>query len=265
MKFRRHALLPAAVFMIGLGSAKVLAQTAGQFQDFTLVLETPQTKYVEFQPIPLVITLKNATQKPLVGHSVLEFGASYLHLYIDTPDGPKEVPSSLMTLDVYGSARVFQPGEQIKETASLNFRLDKTFPNPGTYRLHVRFKSLDYKDTVTSKPIDLEIVKPDGLDAQALQFIRDHSDTTYFFTGRRAVKDAEQLKVLETFVAEYGDSSYGDDALFTLAEVQFALRDHAKARTNFEKLLKKPDYVFAAEVSDFLKMIEERTRVAERP
>jgi hypothetical protein len=42
MKFRRHALLLAAVFMIGPDFARISAQTAGQFQDFTLVLETPR-------------------------------------------------------------------------------------------------------------------------------------------------------------------------------------------------------------------------------
>lgn len=266
MKFRRHALLLAAVFMLGLNSARVSAQTAGQFQEFTLVLETPKTKYVEFEPIPLVVTFKNATPKPLVGHSVLQFGAGFLHLYIDRPDGPQEIPASMMIRDVWGSsARVFQPGEQIKETSSLNFKLDKAFPNPGTYRLHVQFRSLDGKDTVSSKPMEVEIVKSDGLDAQALQFIRNHGDPAYFFTGWGAVKDPEQLQMLETFVAKYSDSSYGDDASLILAYVQFARRDYEKARTTFEKLLKKPNYTFAAEVSDYLKMIDQRTRVAERP
>jgi hypothetical protein len=56
-----------------------------------------------------------------------------------------------------------------------------------------------------------------------------------------------------------------NDASHGAGIIGIALRDYQKARTTFEKLLKKPDYAFAAEVSDFLKMIEERTRVAERP
>jgi hypothetical protein len=120
MKFRRHVLLLAALFMISLDVAGVSAQTPGPFQDLTLVLETPKTKYLELQPIPLVVTLKNATPKPLVGHTVLQFGASFSHLYIDRPEGPQEVPVSTMILDVVASPRVFPPGEQIKETVSLN-------------------------------------------------------------------------------------------------------------------------------------------------
>jgi len=41
MKFRRHVLLLAAVLMILLDSARLSAQPSGQFQDFSLVLETP--------------------------------------------------------------------------------------------------------------------------------------------------------------------------------------------------------------------------------
>ncbi len=265
MKFRRHVLLLAVVLMIGLNCARVSAQPYGRFQDFTLTLETPKTRYVELEPIPLVITLKNNTRTPLVGHMVLEFGASYLNLFIDRPDGSQRVPVSLFTLDVFGAAHVFQPGEQIKKTDGLIYRLNKTFPSPGTYRLHLRLTSLDYKDSVWSKPLELEIVKPDGLDAQALQFIRDHSEPTYFFIGVGVVKNPEQLKVLEKFVAEYGDSSYGDGALFVLGQVQIAVRDYPKARATFEKLLKKPNYPFAADVSDYLKMIEQQVRVENRP
>ena len=265
MKFTNHVLLLAAVFIIGLDSARVSAQTSDRFEDFTLVLETPQTRYLELQTIPLVITLKNGTQTPLTGHTVLEFGASFLHLYVDRPDGPQEIPVSMMILDVFADPHVFQPGEQIKRTTGLNYRLNKVFPSPGTYRLYVRLRSLDGKDNISSKPMEVEIVRPDGADAQALQFVRDHSDQAYFFTGMQAVKDAEQLKVLENFVAVYGDSSYGDDASFVLGEVQFALRDYQKARATFERLSKKTKYAFAAEVADFLKMIEQRLRVADRP
>jgi len=265
MKLSKHLVVLAAVFMIALGSARVSAQTAGQFQDFTLVLETPKTQYLELQTIPLVITFKNDTKTPLTGHTVLEFGASFVHLYIDRPDGPQEIPVSMMIRDVFADPHVFQPGEQIKRTTALNYRLNNVFPNPGTYRLHVRLRSLDGKDTISSKPMEVEIVKPNGADAQALQFILDHSNPAYFFTGIQAVKNPEQLKVLENFVDVYGDSSYGDDASFALAGVQFAERDYQKARTSLEKLLKKPNYFFAAEVSDYLKMIEQRVRVADRP
>jgi|GEM_PF-3594613 len=262
MRFRRHVLLLAAVLIVGLDSARLSAQPSGQFQDFSLVLETPQARYLELQPIPFVITLKNDTQTPIVGHNVLEFGASFLHLYIDRSDGLQEIRVSMLTLDVYAEPRVFKPGEQIKKTAGLNFRLNTVFPKPGTYRLHVRLRSLDGKDSVSSKPMELEIVQPDGLDAQALQFIRDHSEPAYFFTGIRAVKNPEQLQVLENFVAVYGESSYGDDASLALGEVQFAIRDYQKARTTLEKLSKKSNYAFATTVAEYLRLIEQKTRAA---
>lgn len=264
MRCRRHVLLLAAVLIIGLDSAKLSAQP-GQLHEFSLVLETPKSRYLELQPIPLVITLKNDTQTPLTGHTVLEFGTGFLRLYIDRSDGPEEIRVSTLILDVYANPRVFQPGEQIKRTAALNYRLDKVFPKPGAYRLHVRLTSLDGQDSVSSKPMEVEIVQPNGPDAQALQFIRDHSEPAYFFTGIQAVKNPEQLQVLENFVAVYGESSYADDASLALGEVQFATRDYEKARKTFEKLSKKTNYAFAATVSEFLRLIEQRTRAADRP
>ncbi len=168
----------------------------------------------------------------------------------------------MLVLDVYAEPHVFQPGEQIKKTAGFNYRLDKVFPKPGTYRLHVCLTSLDGKESVSSKPMEVEIVQPDGPDAQALQFIRDHSEPGDFFTGIHTVKNPEQLQVLENFVAVYGESTYADDASLTLGEVQFANRDYQKARTILEKLSKKTNYAFAATVSEYLKLIEQRTRAA---
>ncbi len=262
MKYRRHVLLLAAVLIVSLDSARLSAQPSGQFQEFSLVLETPKSRYLELQPIPLVITLRNDTQSPLTGHTVLEFGASFLRLYIDRSDGPQEIRVSMLVLDVYAEPHVFQPGEQIKKTAGFNYRLDKVFPKPGTYRLHVCLTSLDGKESVSSKPMEVEIVQPDGPDAQALQFIRDHSEPGDFFTGIHTVKNPEQLQVLENFVAVYGESTYADDASLTLGEVQFANRDYQKARTILEKLSKKTNYAFAATVSEYLKLIEQRTRAA---
>jgi len=164
MKLSKHLLLPAAVFMLALGSARVSAQTAGQFQDFTLVLETPRTQYLELQTIPLVMTFKNDTKTPLTGHTVLEFGASFMRLYIDRPDGPQEIPVSMMIRDVFAVPHVFQPGEQIKRTTALNYRLDNVFPNPGTYRLHVRLRSLDGKDTIDRAFIDSVLARPKSAD-----------------------------------------------------------------------------------------------------
>jgi hypothetical protein len=238
----------------------------GTFKDLTLTLATPKKSYLELQPIPLVITLKNETNEPLEGHGVLGFGTGYLHLYVDRGNGPEEISQlTLLKRGVYADPREFKPGEEISVTERLNLKLNEVFPRPGTYRLQARLIAIGGKETVSSKPIKVEIIAPDGLDAHALQYIREHDDPAYFFTGLKAVKDPEKLEVLENFNAIYSQSGYADDATFLMGQVQFARRDYQKARVLFEKLSRKSDFGFVGEVTKFLKMIEREEKKKDRP
>lgn len=265
MRAFKYFLLLSALFIVALYSPGRSASISGQFQDFTLTLATPKAQYLELQPIPLVITLKNETEAPLVGHNALEFGSGFLQLYVDRGDGPQEIGVSPFTKTIFAPPRELKPGEEVQKLERLSFKLNKVLPQPGTYRLHVRLNSHDGKESVSSKVIEVEIVEPDGLDAHALQFIREHGDPAYFFTGLQAVKKAEKLQVLENFLAVYGETTYADEVSFALGEVQFAKRDYQKARKLFEKLSKKSDYAFAGEVSEYLELIEREEKKKERP
>jgi hypothetical protein len=265
MRAFKYFLLLSVLFIVALYSSGRSASISGQFQDFTLTLATPKAQYLELQPIPLVITLKNETEAPLVGHNALEFGSGFLQLYIDRGDGPEEIAVSPFTKTIFAPPREFKPGEEVQKLERLSFKLNKVFPQPGTYRLHVRLNSHDGKESVSSKAIEVQIVEPDGLDAHALQFIRERGDPAYFFTGAQAVKKAEKLQVLENFLAVYGETTYADEVAFVLGEVQFAKRDYQKARKFFEKLSKKSDYAFAGEVSEYLELIAREEKKKDHP
>ncbi|HEX6046869.1 MAG TPA: hypothetical protein VFZ22_20420 [Pyrinomonadaceae bacterium] len=77
MRSLRYFLLPAALFTLALHPPETFAQVSGKFEDFTLTLTTPKAKYLELQPIPIVLTLKNETNGPIVGHNGLEFGTGF--------------------------------------------------------------------------------------------------------------------------------------------------------------------------------------------
>lgn len=242
------------------------AQDTGEFQKFTLTLATPKKKYVELQPIPIVITLRNETETTLEGHDALAFDSGYLKLSVDTGDGPHEIRQlSLARSNVIAAPREFKPGEEVMLTDRLNFKLNEVFPQPGTYKVQAQLMSSDRKETVSSKPLEIEIVEPVGLDAQALEFIRNYGNPPFFFTGAQVLKNYEKFRVLENFVAVYGQSAYADDASFLLGQVQFAKREYQRARPHFEKLSKKSDYAFAGEASEYLKRIEREEKKKDRP
>ncbi len=119
-----------------------------------------------------------------------------------------------------------------------------------------RLISSDGKESVSSKPLEVEIVQPEGLDAQALEFIRAYDEPAYFFTGFRLLQDHAKSQVLENFVAVYGQSAYADEAAFLLGQVQLAKGEYQKARTHFERLSKKSDFTFAGQASDYINRID---------
>lgn len=266
MKIFRYLLPLTLLFILVPQFPGRPAQETGEFQQLTLTLATPKKKYVELQPIPIVVTLKNDTNTTLVGHSALAFDSSYLKISVDAGDGLQEIRQlSLAKGKVVASAHELQPGEEVTITDRLNFNLNKVFPQPGTYKLQARLMSSDWKESVSSKPLEIEIVQPVGLDAQALEFIRNYGAPAFFFTGAQVMKDHEKFRVLENFVALYGQSAYADEASFLLGEVQFAKREYERARPHFEKLSKKSDYAFAKEASEYLKRIEREEKKKDRP
>lgn len=232
------------------------ASRTGQLKDFTLTVTTPQRTYLEFQPIPIVISLKNETNRPLMGHTVFNFSSAYFRLYVHRDDGLEELSRSTMIADTVGDHREFRPGEEAKETECLMVRLGKAFPKPGKYRLTAELRSLDGSPSVVSKPFEVEIVAPEGLDAEALKFIRANSDPDYFFVGIHPSHKILELSMVENFVALYAETAYGNDATAMLGHIQYAKRQYREARVTFQKLANKPGYAFASDAAKFLQYID---------
>jgi hypothetical protein len=264
MRISRYFLMATTLFLVPQSPQRQWP-TAPGFQDLTLTLATTKAKYVELQPIPLLLTLKNETNRPLVGHRCLRFACPYLRLYIDRGDGPQEVGHvSLMSRDAVANGYEFKPGEDVKDTERLYFGLNELFPKPGTYQLSARLISHDGAQTISSKPTEVEIVPSEGHDADALEFIRTFDKPDYLFSGTGFVRRPDRLRMLEEFVAKFGESAYGDDALMLLGEVRFAQREYPAARAIFEKLAKKPGYPFTADASRYLTLIAQREETERR-
>ena len=265
MKVLSLLLLVAALF---LGPQQRPTSTTGQLKEFTLTVTTPQRSYLELQPIPVLISLKNETNRPLMGHSAFSFSTSYFHLFVLRDDGPHDLGRlSTMIADIFDSHREFRPGEEATKTECLNFRLSKAFPKPGKYQLTAQLRSLDGTPPASSQPFEVEIVAPQGLDAEALKFIRANSDPDYFFTGIQPGNSYRmlELSVVKNFLALYADSAYGNDAAFLLGTLQYAKRQYPEARATFLSLAKKPNYPFAGDVAKYLRYVDHELERQRQP
>ena len=264
---RIFALLGVAFILATIviwGRGQSAPQDTG-FTKLTFTMKTSKAKYVELEPIPIVLTLKNETNEPLPGHTVLEFTSGYVQVYVAREHGPQQIKLSLGKKLTKPQPRELKLGETAEVMDTLNLKLDEVFPKPGTYQLQARLLSSDGKETISSKPVEVEIVQPEGMDAQALEYIRATDEPGYFFTGSGLTVKPEKLQKLENFVAIFGETAYGNDATFLLGQVHTARREYAKARKLFEKLSNKSDSPIASKASEYLKRIEREEKKKDHP
>jgi len=73
---RLKNLLLTLAFLLAISATTTLAQPRPDwhgFKDLTFEVTTPKESYLQLQPVPLVLTLSNQTDRVLNGHSALRF------------------------------------------------------------------------------------------------------------------------------------------------------------------------------------------------
>ena len=250
-------------------SASTTAQRADWygFKDLTLEIATPKRSYLQLQPVPLILTLSNRTDRVLNGHAALQFSAHYVRLSVrrEGADWREAGQVTGLYAMVYPQARAMSPGDKFTANEILAFRTEEIFPGPGTYELKARLRCSDGSQLVESQPITIRIREPEGQDLEAYNFLREQTKPELFFTGFGSVRDNRAEETLETFVTQFSDTAYGDYATYLLGQVRFVKKDFTSARAQFERLANNRDFVFADRVRDYLAKIDRKEALLDRP
>lgn len=259
---RLKKLLVSLVFLLAFSATTTTAQQQRPdwtgFKDLTFEVATPKKSYVQLQAVPLTLTLSNQTDRVLKGHSALAFYVNLVNVWVRS-DGAawREIDQlTLMRAFTYVHPREMNPGDKFTVTQVLNLRLEKIFPQPGKYDLKAVVMSADGSQTVESQPITFRIDAPEGPDLEAYNFLHKHTQPDYFYTGSGLVRNKLAEQTLETFVAKFEETAYGNDARFLLGQLRFATREYEAARLQFERLAKTPDFAFAAKAKEYLVKIQ---------
>ena len=250
-------------FLLAISAAAANAQPRPDwygFKDLTFEVTTPKESYLQLQPIPLVLTLSNQTDRVLQGHSALPFYANHVKVWTraEGAEWRKIDQLSLLRALIYVNPREMSPGDKFTDTQVLNLRIEKIFPQPGTYELNALIMSGDGGQTVESQPTTIHIKAPEGKDREAYDFLHAHTQHELFFTGSNLVRNHTAEQTLEAFVAKFEETAYGNDARFLLGQLRFATREYEAARLQFERLAKTPDFALAASAKKYLAMIQKR-------
>jgi hypothetical protein len=114
----------------------------------------------------------------------------------------------------------------VESTEEIN-RVVEFFPYPGTYQMQFELGGLK------SDEIEVNIDQPEGKDKAAYSILRKFDEPLSFdWVWKR--NDGQLL--LERFVAEYGDTVYGESATRYLAYLYQAKNELDKAQSEFEKI-----------------------------
>jgi len=240
----------------------------------TLVVQANKTTYVQFEPVYLTCTLKNASWQAIAADiSTLGLDGDRLTVYVQDAAGSRSQYYSGPIVDRLGTAiRDFapagMPGDRMVGFVSIFFN-DVTgrlaFPVSGRYDIETKvfLGSLPEAKYAVGETLQIEVVEPSGVDRQLIESVGGE-DRLIQLLKRSAVKYCDEkaqescYAKLRGLVSRYSDSNYSPAIAFGLARavgagvVRGAPRPDLEAEILKEFLSQWSQHPLAPEVMRFL-------------
>ncbi|MBI1829305.1 MAG: hypothetical protein HYR87_07525 [Thaumarchaeota archaeon] len=230
-----------------LFAGMVLAQETppdSSFEQLTLKLSSTKEEFVQLEPIPVILSLSNNTNHPLLGHSVLQFThGPIIQVFVTHNEETKEMELSYLLSCISINKRIIQPGEHYNTTQALKIGLSEIFYEPGLYNMQVILHDADFKYVIRSNPVSINILAATGTQAEAIDYIKYTSNPAKFFTPLEL-----NIPVLEQFLVRFKGTAQWNYVALLLGQTYSSSDnkdEHIKALHLFEQLSKDKNFVFA--------------------
>lgn len=151
--------------------------------------------------------------------------------------------------------KTVESGSYSYESEEVIERVEDFFPEPGNYQ--IRF----YLFGAASNSVDITIVEPTGIDKEAFDFLKRYKNPLTF---EWVSQEKNGLALLKTFVDKYGDSVYGEAAVYQLGLSYFYKAEFEKAKVLFEKLKNSKNKNISKNAEDSLRDIKQNIEAKER-
>ncbi|GEM_PF-6286806 len=261
-------LTVTALFLIQPGFTKAyysqqtdpISIMQGRFSELTLRITSTKPDFVQLEPIPITVSLRNQTDKPILGHNALDFASRHIVVHIrNGHNEEKKVDElSVMKVLIQVDDNPIFPGEGYTTAQLLELDLGRAFEQHGTYHLKVTVGNGNWTETVESDYITVNISAPQGIDRNAAEFMKKSQYAAEFLCAAELFSNTKYRQEFEEFESKFSESVYGKYAMFRLASYYFYKGEHSKARERFDKLAKKPNFIYAEKVKDYLAKIESK-------
>lgn len=207
----------------------VKAQTG--LAQLSLELSKSQDNHLRAEPISFTLKLSNQTNQPISWRGNLG-GVSHINLLATNADGVETrfEGKNYVTPYTYVVKRVMQPGEQVQESWLLETELlDRFFLNAGLYSFRVEFEydrgvPGEPKTKITSNPISVNVLQPQGINLQAYQYIRENFSASSHQLNTHAIAELRQ-----GFVNRFRNTVYAKYIIVKLGANYEVLGEDAKA------------------------------------
>ncbi len=233
------------------------------FAKLGLSISTSKTTFVPLEPIPIKFSLRNETDKSISGHASLRFVSNFVEIFLRSAGEPnvrKIDPLSRDRVRSIGRNTLIPPGAVIEHTELMSIDLDKYFLNPGVYEMRASFKNRGSSEKIQSDWVTITITEPQGIDRAALEFLKTGPDLSNLYSGNNT---EEQKDYLESFLANYAESSYSPYISLRLAGFYVWCGELDKAKPKLNKLKELKNFARANEVDEYLKELERKSKLAQ--
>lgn len=265
MKVKLYGIPLLLVLTVSLAAAGISQNPQGRaeekeapgFSSLTLHLATTKHRYIRLEPVPVVLRLSNPTRRKVEATTTLNIEANEVELIITDPAGQEKRIRGLSSQSSFYSPGVLtiKPGESYSEKQVLALALNDIFRESGKYHLQVGLYDRASREQILSNTVSVSIVEPEGLDGSAFNYLTNNVDPSTFF---ESVSRSSPAKA-EEFVELYGESVYADYVTYLLGRYYWNHEKYDKAEKHFEKLSKKPDFVFAERVKGYMEKLKANT------
>ena len=200
----------------------------------TLVVTTPERKYLKLEPILFTYKLLNQNNVPISWSGIPMFGRD-INLLIRKDNGDEiRQRQNYPGLPIY-SMEIIPPGKSKEAPDLIGADItEQLFPQTGHYQVRVEFSYTDFSDgqrqdvTIISNPITVKIDEPQGVNRRAYDYIKNTLEPV-------SHKDdmEERIKTYKYFVDNFRNTVYWKYKVYELGYLYSEMKDYEKAEEAF--------------------------------